>query len=261
VTASPSLAQQIRWLTWRSTIRIARQPAYVIAPLVFPLALFTVNSAGLSASTRLPGFPAHTFLAFALAVPFVQGALISSLNVGTELARDIQTGFLNRLQLTPMRGPALVAGYLGGLLVLGVFQAAVYLIVGLATGTGFRAGAAGVLVLFALALIVVLAFGSLGALVALRSGSSESVMGFFPVFFVALFISSMNAPRNLMSVGWFRDLATANPVSYLIEGVRSLIVTGWDGEALALAFAIGAALAAAGLVASGWALRTRLTRT
>src|SRR5437763_1901429 len=83
----------------RPTVRILRQPAYVIAPLGFPLALFAVNSAGLAASTHLPGFPAKTFLAFALAVPFVQGALISTLSTGTELARDIQTGFLNRLQL------------------------------------------------------------------------------------------------------------------------------------------------------------------
>jgi ABC-2 type transport system permease protein len=258
---SAVLARQVAQLTWRSTIRIARQPAYVIAPLAFPLALFTVNSAGLASSTRLPGFPAHTFLAFALAVPFVQGALLSTLNVGTELARDVQTGFLNRLQLTPMRGSALVAGHLGGVLVLGLFQSVVYLFVGLASGTGFAAGVAGVPVLFALALLVVLAFGALGSFVALRSGTSESVQGFFPVFFVALFISSMNAPRNLMSVDWFRAVATANPVSYLIEGVRSLIVTGWDGEALALAFAVAAGLAVAGLLASGWALRVRLTRT
>jgi ABC-2 type transport system permease protein len=258
---SSTLARQIAQLTWRSTIRIARQPAYVIAPLAFPLALFTVNSAGLASSTRLPGFPAHTFLAFALAVPFVQGALLSTLNVGTELARDIQTGFLNRLQLTPMRGSALVAGHLGGVLALGLFQSVVYLVVGLASGTGFAAGAAGVPVLFALALLVVLAFGALGSFVALRSGTSESVQGFFPVFFVALFISSMNAPRNLMSVDWFRAVATANPVSYLIEGIRSLIVTGWDGEALALAFTVAAGLAIAGLLASGWALRVRLTRT
>jgi len=255
------LGQQIAQLTWRSTVRILRQPAYVIAPLGFPLALFAVNSAGLASSTRLPGFPAKTFLAFALAVPFVQGALISTLNTGTELARDIQTGFLNRLQLPPMRGPALIAGHLGGVLALGLFQVVVYLSVGLAAGTGFAAGAGGIPVLFALALAIVLAFGSLGSFVALRAGTSESVQGFFPVFFVALFISSMNAPRNLMSVGWFRAVATANPVSYLIEGVRSLIVTGWDGEALALAFGVATGLAALGLLASGWALRVRLTRT
>src|SRR5262245_614885 len=73
------LARQIGQLTWRSTMRIVRQPAYVIGPLGFPLALFAVNSAGLDASTRLPGFPTESFLAFALAVPFVQGALISTL--------------------------------------------------------------------------------------------------------------------------------------------------------------------------------------
>ena len=62
----------------------------------------------------------------------------------------------------------------------------------------------------------------------------------FPAFFVFLFISSMNIPRNLIEATWFRDAATANPVSYLLEAVRSLIITGWDGEALALGFGIAA---------------------
>jgi len=79
--------------------------------------------------------------------------------------------------------------------------------------------------------LVVLAFGALGLFAALRTGSGEAVQGLFPAFFVFLFISSMAIPRNLMTVTWFRDVATANPVSYLIEGVRSLIVVGWDGQA------------------------------
>jgi ABC-2 type transport system permease protein len=41
------------------------------------------------------------------------------------------------------------------------------------------------------------------------------VQAFFPVFFVLLFISSMNTPRDLIAVDWFRFLATINPVSYL----------------------------------------------
>src|SRR3712207_6989284 len=52
-----------------------------------------------------------------------------------------------------------------------------------------------------------------------------------PIF---LFLSSVNLPRNLIEQDWFRTIATYNPVSYLVEGVRSLIITGWDGEALAL---------------------------
>ena len=62
--------------------------------------LLLVNSGGLDASTELPGFPTDSFVAFALAVPFIQGALFSTMNAGTDLARDIQTGFLNRLSLT-----------------------------------------------------------------------------------------------------------------------------------------------------------------
>ena len=85
-----------------------------------------------------------------------------------------------------------------------------------------------------------LAFGALGLFAALRTGSGEAIQGLFPLFFVFLFISSMAIPRNLMSVTWFHDAATINPVSYLIEGVRSLIIIGWDGEALALGFGIAA---------------------
>src|SRR5262249_57693969 len=90
----------------------------------------------------------------------------------------------------------------------------------------------------ALAQVIVLGFAAFGAYAALRTGSTEAVNGLFPVFFIFLFISSMNIPRNLMTVAWFRYLATANPVSYLIEGVRSLVITGWNTEALLLAFAI-----------------------
>ena len=64
----------------------------------------------------------------------------------------------------------------------------------------------------------------------MRTGSGEAVQGLFPAFFVFLFLSSMAIPRNLMSVDWFRWFATVNPVSYLIEGVRSLIVVGWDAR-------------------------------
>ena len=60
----------------------------------------------------------------------------------------------------------------------------------------------------------------------------------FPLLFVFLFISSMNTPRDLIAVDWFRVLATLNPISYLIECVRSLIITGWDAKALSLGFGI-----------------------
>src|SRR4029453_19601410 len=103
--------------------------------------LMAVNAGGLHAATNLPGFPTRSFLAFALAVPFIQGALFATLNGGSDLARDIQTGFLNRLSLTPLRGSSLIAGHLAGVVVQGVFQATVYLVVGLAIGGDSKWGA------------------------------------------------------------------------------------------------------------------------
>jgi len=238
-----------------------RQPANVVGPLVFPMLLLAVNSGGLRSATKLPGFPTTSFVAFALAVPFIQGALFATMNTGTDLARDIQTGFLNRLSLTPMRGVALLAGQLGGVVVLTIAQAFVYLAVGFIVGVRLESGLAGVLVIVLFAIVVGLGFGSLGAFAALRTGSGEAVQSLFPVFFVFLFISSMNIPRNLIEATWFRALATANPVSYLLECVRSLIITGWDAEALALGFGIAASIALVAMAAASWALRVRMARS
>jgi len=252
---------QVFQLGRRSVVRTVRQPANVVGPLVFPMLLLAVNSGGLKAATNLPGFPTNSFFAFALAVPFIQGALFATMNTGTDLARDIQTGFLSRLSLTPMRGVALLAGQLGGVAVLTIAQVTVYLAVGFAVGVRLESGLAGVVVIFVFATLVGLGFGALGAFAALRTGSGEAVQSLFPVFFVFLFISSMNIPRNLIEATWFRDLATANPVSYLLECVRSLIITGWDAEALALGFGIAASIALVAMAAASWALRVRMARS
>ena len=254
-------AAQVGALALRSITRTVRQPASAIPPLLFPVMLMAVNAAGLDRSTDLPGFPTDSFLAFALAVPFIQGALFSTMNAGTDLARDIQTGFLNRLSLTSMRGSALIAGQLGGIVALGLVQALFYLLVGLVTGVEFASGLGGVLVLLAFAALVSVGFGAIGIYLALRTGSGEAIQGLFPLLFVFLFLSSMNAPRDLMEIEWFRAVATINPVSYLLEAVRSLIITGWDGQALALGFGIAVAIAVIGLALASSSLTERLTRT
>jgi ABC-2 type transport system permease protein len=122
-------AAQVYHLARRSVMRQARQPANVIAPVIFPLGLLAVNSGGLQPSTTFPGFPTDRFVAFAFAVPFMQGALFATMNAGTDLARDIQTGFFNRLSLTPLRGTALVLGQLAGVGAVALLQAIFYVVI------------------------------------------------------------------------------------------------------------------------------------
>ena len=245
----------------RAVVRTARQPANVVFPLIFPMLLLAVNAGGLKAETRLPGFPTDSFLAFALAVPFVQGALIATINANVEFARDIQTGFLNRLALTPVRGIVLLLGQLGGLLTIAIVQAIFYLAVGLAFGVHLRSGIGGAAMLLLLETCIALTFASLGSWAALRTGSTEAVQGLFPVFFVFLFLSSMNIPRNLIQADWFRWVATINPVSYLIEAVRALVITGWDWQTIGLGFAVAGGLSIFGFALATHALWNRLERT
>jgi ABC-2 type transport system permease protein len=194
-------------------------------------------------------------------VPFIQGSLFAAINAGSSLARDVETGFIKRLAMTPMKRTALLAGQLIGSMTVAFVSACVYLTAGFAAGMDFKSGALGVPAIILLGVLIALGFAALGAYIGLRSGSGEAVQGFFPLLFVLLFLSSVNLPRNLIEQDWFRTIATYNPVSYLVEGVRSLIITGWDGEALALGFGLAAVIAAATITLSAGALRTRLIRT
>jgi ABC-2 type transport system permease protein len=255
------LRTQAGQLARRSVMRTLRQPAQIVPALVFPLFLLAVNSGGLKDATALPGFPTDSYLTFALAVPFMQGALFSVMNAGTDLARDIETGFLNRMALTPLRGTALLSGLLAGAVVLGLVQAVTYLTVGLIAGAELVTGVAGALTIVVLAVSITVGFGSIGLFAALRTGSGEAVQSLFPVFFVFLFISAMALPLDLIQTNWFRAVASANPVTYLLEAFRSLLFEGWDLGALALGFGIAAAVLAVGMLAATSALKTRLVRT
>ena len=252
---------EVLLLARRSVVRTLRQPAMVVPSLVFPLLLLSINSSGLETATRLPGFPTDSYFQFALAIPFIQGALFSANSAGTNVASDIESGFLSRLSLTPLRRVSLMLGQLTGILALGLIQALTFVGVGLVFGEGIAAGVGGVLVMVLLSLVISLAFGSIGAFVALRAGNGEAVQGVFPLFFAALFLSSMALPRDLIEIGWFQTVADWNPVSYMLEGFRSLIIEGWDAEALALGFGCSAALAAIAMAGAASALRTRMVRT
>ncbi|HXW59561.1 MAG TPA: ABC transporter permease [Solirubrobacteraceae bacterium] len=256
-----TLANQVGVLARRSMRKTLRQPFQLFPIVFFPAILLAVNASGLKAATRLPGFPTHSYVSFAIAVAFVQGALFSLINTGTNLAEDIESGFFNRLALTPMHRISLIGGLLVGVAGLGALQSGVYIVMGLAAGAHVLAGFGGALVAIALGSLAAVAFGALGCAAALRTGSGEAVQGLFPLFFVFIFLSSSNLPRNLLKTGWFHTVATWNPISYLIEAFRSLFIFGWDPTALWRGFVVAGGLLVICLVLVSLALRTRLQRT
>src|SRR5947209_14306904 len=152
---------QIGALARRGLLKTLRQPFQVFPIVFFPAILLAVNASGLKAATRLPGFPTHSYVSFAIAVAFIQGGMFAMINTGTNLAQDIESGFFNRLALTPLRRTSLLGGILVGVAALGALESLVYLLLGLVAGAHLAAGVGGALVIIALGSITGLAFRAL----------------------------------------------------------------------------------------------------
>ena len=242
----------------RSTLPTLRQPAVIVSALLFPMLFFSINANGLDAASRIPGFPAESYLDFAFAFPLIQASLFGAVTAGAELARDIESGFFDRLLLTPMRPVALLGGMLAGVVALGLLQGVVFITVGLLMGVDISSGVGGMFVIVLLTVLVALGFGGIGAILAIRTGSVEAVESAFPLFFVAIFMSSINLPRDLIEQDWFRFIATVNPISYLVEGIRSLVITGWDARALLLGFGFALAIVVVAIGGAAASLKTRV---
>ena len=252
------IAQQALALSRRSLVATLRQPQLIVPTVLFPLLFVALNTAALNRSTRLPGFPpVDSFLDFALATAVVQGVLFGGSGGGTDMATDIESGFLDRLVTSPVVRPAILVGRLAGAAALGVFQAAVFVAVLVLFGAEVKTGPAGVAVILASALLLAVGVGGLSVAIALRTGSAEAVQAFFPVFFAALFTSSAFFPRNLMS-GWFAVVATLNPLSWLIEALRHLVIVGFDAGSALRAVVLPGALAGIAVAVAAAQLRRRV---
>ena len=242
----------------RSTVRTMRQPAVLVPSLLFPMLFFSISANGLDAASKIPGFPVDSYLDFAFAFPLIQASLFGAITAGADLARDIESGFFDRLSLTPMRPVALLGGMLTGVVALGFLQGIVFLTVGTLMGVNVISGFFGMVVIVLLTVLVALGFGGIGAILAIKTGSVEAVESAFPLFFVSIFLSSINLPRNLIEADWFRLVATVNPISYLVEGIRSLVITGWDAQALILGFGCAVTIMVLAIGGAATSLRTRM---
>lgn len=248
-------------LARRAVIHTARQPTMILPSILFPLVFLAMSSAALARSTGLPGFPeVDSFTQFAVSATIVQGVLFGAVAAGTDMARDVEGGFFERLVASPVARTSILAGRLAGGAVLAFFQVWVFVGVVAVFGVDFEGGPIGVMLIAVGAALLAAGVGSITSTIALRTGSSETVQGSFPLIFVFLFMSSAFFPRALMN-GWFETVAGINPLSYLIEGFRHQVITGLDVGEWFVSFAIGAAVLAAGLTTGYLALNGRIKAT
>jgi ABC-2 type transport system permease protein len=146
---------------------------------------------------------------------------------------------------------------LAGTAALGAISAIWFIAVGLIFGVQIEQGIPGALVMVAFVTLSAVAFGGIGAAVALRTGRASVVQGLFPLVFVILFLSSAFFPANLM-LEPAATVAEYNPLSFIVEGVRDLVISSLSLEAFAKALGSIALLCTIGFALSALALRRRL---
>lgn len=251
--------------TWemskRSMLALWRQPALVVPSIIFPLFFAALGTASFSRATQLPGFPeVDSYLDFALAGSIVQGILFGSTTGAAALATDIETGFFDRLLSSPSTRTGIIVGRMAGGMAYGAFQTLFFIAVLLPFGLTVKGGIGGVVGLVVGGVILALAVGALMASMALLTGSSEAVQGAFPLLFIAMFFSSAFFPRETMT-GVYATFADFNPVSYLVEGMRDLVIDGVSASALIRAILVPAALAVATVLLSLLTLKHRLGKS
>jgi ABC-2 type transport system permease protein len=166
-------------------------------------------------------------------------------------------GFTDRLLAAPVPRFAIVLGRLAGTAVLGALSAVWFLAIGLAFGAHIEEGVVGALLVIVLVTASAVAFGGIGAAIALRTGKASVVQGLFPLVFVILFLSSAFFPEQLI-LEPARTVAQVNPLSLIVEGVRDPVLSSLSVSDLWQAAAAIAGVAAFSTWLSARALRYRL---
>ena len=207
----------------RAVRQIPREPEAMIPALIVPMFFFAVNVGSLSrlaeAGTGID------FKAFQLPVAIIFA--VTGISRAGSLVTDIQSGYFDRLLLTPVRRLALLLGLMVADLVLVIALCLPVLLLGFIVGVDFVTGPLGVLAFVLLAGLWGLVFAGFPYAIALKTGNPAAVNASFILFFPFAFLTTSFLPKEALS-GWLASVATFNPVTYLLEGLRALISSDWD---------------------------------
>lgn len=225
------------YLAIRSIKQIWRPILALLPPLFMPIFFFIVNSTALSAFSRVPGFPAVSYKNFIAPVAIFTAIFFSAGNAGIELVQDISNGYLKKLIIMPINRLAIVLGKLTEVAVQAVLQGLIILVLLLADGVRFSTGVWGVLAIFALLVLFAMAWSCISMIVALRTQNARLVQSMFILVFPLLYVTTSQAPKALLP-HTFATIATYNPVTYIIEAVRAMVLFGWSNAAIWQGFVV-----------------------
>jgi len=216
-----------RYLAGRAIRESLRQPGVEITNVFIPL-FFLAVSTGAIAGFSERGFGVQNYLAFQLPVAVLQAVAGSSAASGIAIVLDMERGYFDKLLLTPASRWSIIIGRVSADAVRAVFFASLMLIAALVAGSGMATGVPGAILILVIAGLFGGAYSGIGIFIAMRTGNAQAAQAGFLLFFPLLFMAPAFAPLAVFD-DWLRWIATVNPVTYIMEGMRGLVMEnyGW----------------------------------
>ncbi|HEY2159715.1 MAG TPA: ABC transporter permease [Solirubrobacteraceae bacterium] len=236
----------------RAVREIARYPEATIPTLFIPLFFLVVNIGQVSKTfpSTTPFLRGQGYVAFQLPVSLMFA--VATATSGLALVTEIDNGYFDKLRVAPIRRSSIIFGRLSSDLVRGIMTSTVVLVAGLALGARIQSGVAGAVVIVLLSALFGVAYAGFGLLVALRTRNVQATQSSFLLFFPLLFLTPNFVPFDRLAPV-METLARINPVSYVIVGLRSLIIDGWDAGKIGICIGV---IAVMGLILTTLSLRT-----
>jgi ABC-2 type transport system permease protein len=247
--------RDLRSIAGRALRAIPREPAGFIPALIIPLFFFAVNVGALQGISSFAGV--KNFKAFQIPVAIIFA--VTGVSRATSLVNDISSGYFDRLLVSPVNRLALLLGLMVADFALVIALCLPVLALAFILGVTFVTGPLGVLAFLLLAGLWGLVFTGFPYAIALRTGSPAAVSSSFLLFFPFAFLTTVFLPQDALS-GWLATVATFNPVTYLLAGLRSLITDGWVWSDLGAALGVTALVGVVSLSLAFSALRKRVSR-
>jgi ABC-2 type transport system permease protein len=236
------IAYETYHLGLRTTRRFIRVPANLVSILFFPLIQLLVFSQLYQDIVQLPGFGGQSsYLAYLAPGQVAFTAFMAVAWSGYGLLVEYRNGYIDKLRASPIRRWSILAAEMVPLFFQAAIMSAIVLLVSVALGASIATGVGGFFLIVALAGIFGVALAGASFIPALLTKSEQATSTFALLLFPLMFASTAFVPEALMP-GWLRVVNDWNPISYLIEAIRSLMVTGYDWQA------IGTALVSIGII-------------
>lgn len=233
----------------RSSIRT---PAYFIPNLIVPIFFYYVMVGSLEKFANQSGVPNWEAFQLPVAIMFA----VMSGSAGLNMVADIESGYFDKLLLTPANRLSILLGAMGADFLRIVAQGLLVVAVALLAGMDFATGVVGAVVMVLIASVAGIAYSGIGFGIALKTGNAQATQSIWALWVPFMFLTTAFAPLDALS-GWLRTAARFNPMTYILRGLRELSTQGWNVGEIGLALITVAAL---GTVTLTFALRALIGR-